>query len=173
MLRPREIGALLFGLLFQVGCRAGALGDPCVPDIIPEGGFRSGENIIEVNSPQCRSNTCIVFRLEGDPSHVLGERSCTGNPNEHCVDRNLPITNSSSLERAFCSCRCAGSSNGENVGFPLCECTFGFHCIDVADVGAPNVRGGYCVPNELCERDEDCASGRCNLADHVCDLAGA
>jgi hypothetical protein len=159
--------AIALGMLLGVGCQARGIGDPCIPEAIPTGGFDDREIYVETSSVQCRTRTCMVFRLDGDPSRVAGEDSCPPGT-EDCVDRNLPVSALNSAERVFCSCRC--SAAGGDVNTPLCACTDGFHCVDVLTAGGVGVRGGYCVPNDLCTADEDCVSGRCNLDTGVCNL---
>jgi len=159
------LGVVLLGAMMS-GCPARGIGDPCVPEAIPGGGFDQREIYVETSSVQCRTRTCMVFRLSGDPSKVVGEESCPAGT-AGCVDRALPVNVSNSAERVFCTCRCSATDGDSNT--PLCDCTDGFHCVDVLTAGGAGVRGGYCVPNELCTADEDCASGRCNLeAGGVC-----
>ncbi len=147
-------------LLLGMGCEARGIGDPCIPEAIPTGGFVEQEIYVETSSVQCRTRTCLVFRLDGDPSE-----GCTTN----CADPNVPVTSVNSADRVFCSCRC--SAAGGDVNTPLCECTEGFHCVDVLTSGGVGVRGGYCVPNDLCNADEDCPGTSCNLATGACNLA--
>lgn len=150
---------VLLGALLS-GCPARGIGDPCVPEAIPGGGFDPREIYVETSSVQCRTRTCMVFRLDGDPSQVTEDGTCPAD-SPNCVNRGLPVTNTTSLERVFCSCRCSAAGGDSNT--PLCECSDGFHCVDVLNAGGVGVRGGYCVPNELCTSDDDCPSGRCNL----------
>lgn len=162
MQRSVRIGSLAMvavALVVGLGCEARGIGDPCVPEAIPTGGFDEREIYVETSSVQCRTRTCMVFRLSGDPSE-----NCTTN----CADPNLPVQDQSSLERVFCSCRC--SAEGGDVNTPLCNCTTGFHCVDVLTAGGVGVRGGYCVPNELCTADEDCPTNSCNLETGVCNI---
>lgn len=146
-------------LLLALGCEARGIGDPCVPEAIPTDGFDVREIYVETSSVQCRTRTCMVFRLEGDPSE-----ECTVG----CADPTLPVTVTNSAERVFCSCRC--SAAGGDVNTPLCNCTDGFHCVNVLTAGGVGVRGGYCVPNELCTADEDCGLNTCNLETGVCNI---
>lgn len=154
---------VLLGALLS-GCPARGIGDPCVPEAIPGGGFDSREIYVETSSVQCRTRTCMVFRLDGNPTQVTEDGTCPSGSMD-CVTRadiNLP----NSLERVFCSCRCSAAGGDSNT--PLCDCTEGFHCVDVLNAGGVGVRGGYCVPNELCTSDDDCASGTCNLSEGIC-----
>ncbi|WP_157069228.1 hypothetical protein [Sandaracinus amylolyticus] len=156
-------GVILLGAMMS-GCPARGIGDPCVPEAIPGGGFDEREIYVETSSVQCRTRTCMVFRLNGDPSKVLEDGTCPDNID--CVSRELPVTVDTSLERVFCTCRCSATDGDSNT--PLCDCSDGFHCVDVLTAGGAGVRGGYCVPNDLCTADEDCASGRCDLDTGVC-----
>ena len=56
-----------------VGCRASGVGDPCAPEVVPEGGFNMAEAYLETSSVQCRTRVCMVYQLEGDPSESREE----------------------------------------------------------------------------------------------------
>lgn len=156
-------------------CEARGIGDPCTPEAIPADpdgpmgertdGFEASEIYVETSSVQCRTRTCMVFRLEGNPERVAGEDSCPPGASG-CVNPDLPVTSVISAERVFCSCRCSASGD---VNTPLCECTDGFHCVDVLTAGGVGVAGGYCVPTDLCTSDDDCPAGVvCNDETGVC-----
>ena len=151
------IAAITLPVLSACGVRG--VGDPCTPEAIPAGGFDPREVYVETSSVQCRTRTCMVFRLRGNPERVIGTDSCTGDPTG-CVDPNAEIGLDNSLERVFCSCRCRATGD---VNTPLCECGEGFHCVDVLTTGGVGVQGGYCVPTDLCTTDDDCDEGQlCN-----------
>lgn len=143
--------------MLSVGCEARGVGDPCVPEAIPQNGFTNTESYVETSSVQCRTRVCLVYRLTGHPDRIVGTPSCPSGPGSTtCVsqeDRD---------ERVFCSCRC--SSGGGDSTLPLCTCPEAFHCVDLLTQGGDAVRGGYCVPEDFCETNADCAVGQvCNM----------
>jgi hypothetical protein len=171
-LLPLPLGVLL--AVLTTGCPARGIGDPCTPEAIPSGGFDPREVYVETSSVQCRTRTCIVFRLRGDPTCVLSTDPSrnTCDPvrcGDRCVrdvsEDGSMIAAQDSLERVFCSCRCSAAGD---TNTPLCQCTEGYHCVEVLTAGGPGIRGGYCVPNELCATDDDCPSRRCNLQTGTC-----
>jgi hypothetical protein len=98
-----------------VACVGDPVGDPCVPEQVPEGGFASTETYVELSSAECATRVCLVRHLSGDPTP-----SCTTN----CA------TEQEVEESVYCSCRCDGAG--------ACECPAGFAC---TAVGAES----YCV----------------------------
>jgi hypothetical protein len=177
---------VLLGAL-MTGCPAQGIGDPCAPEAIPSGGFDDREIYVETSSVQCRTRTCMVFRLNGNPDCVISanpDRNTCDLARAECrrPDGSSACINGDELDpvpqtsgaRVFCSCRC--SAGGGDTNTPLCECTEGFHCVDVLNAGGVGVRGGYCVPTEFCTADADCpprsggGSPRCNLTSGVCEL---
>ncbi len=146
----------------MAGCQAKGIGDPCVPETIPANGFDPLEITLESSSVQCRTRTCIVFRFDGNPADDCDPAT------ERCANPQEPVTSTTSAERVFCSCRCSAADGDVNT--PLCECTEGFHCVNVVTAGSGGIRGGYCVPNELCTNDDDCGSTRCNFETGTCNL---
>lgn len=154
-------------------CQVRGIGDPCTPEAIPTSGFDPREVYVETSSVQCRTRTCMVFRLRGDPSCVNSadpsRDTCTTDParcDGNCVDGDTdnPVP-PNSLQRVFCSCRCSAT----DANTPLCACSDGYHCVDVLTAGGVGVQGGYCVPNDYCTSDADCdgTAGSCN-AEGVC-----
>ncbi len=136
--------------LFAVVCAASActgspVGDPCVPESIPAGGFDPQEVYLETSSVQCRTRVCMVYQLSGNPEVVC---DATGGP-AGCIDRQT-VNN-----QVFCSCRCSSDTGDTNI--PLCDCGDGFRCLEGGErgfvtAGGEGVRGGYCVP---CRKPED------------------
>lgn len=119
-------GLLVFSLVAAVGCTGSPVGDPCVPESIPPGGFDNREVYLETSSVQCRTRVCMVYQLDGDPTELPPD------------DQDL--------DQVFCSCRCS-IAEGEQANQPLCACGAGFECIDdIVTTGGEGVRGGYCVP---------------------------
>ncbi len=124
------------------GCTGSPIGDPCIPESIPSGGFASEEVYLETSSVQCRTRTCMVYHLKGDPNV-----DCVTNPSDptctNAGDRDSQI---------FCSCRCSVLA-GASANTPLCNCGHGFACVDdLVTNGGDGVQGGYCVP---CRYDGD------------------
>lgn len=136
------------------GCPARGIGDPCVPEAIPQAGFTSRESYVETSSVQCRTRVCLVYRLQGHPERIVGQESCRNPGTDNCV------TPEARSERVFCSCRCSASGGDSNL--PLCQCSEGFHCVELLTQGGPGIRGGYCIREQFCEQDSDCGlNGRC------------
>lgn len=136
------ISRLLLGTLFLMfalmGCEAPGVGDPCVPEAIPEGGgFNALEVYLETSSVQCRTRVCMVYEFAGDPSESFedcdarGGADCAAKPLQDSID-----------ERVFCTCRCDTTTQGAST----CECPSGFSCQPILDEEAgPGIAGSYCV----------------------------
>lgn len=123
--------------LLAVGCTGSPVGDPCVPENIPPEGFDSREIYLETSSVQCRTRTCMVFKLAGNPEKIAGTPSCDG---LNCV------TEAQAQNQVFCACRCS-VPEGREANTPLCDCPDGYTCSDgIVQTGGPGVEGGYCVP---------------------------
>jgi hypothetical protein len=172
----RDVLSLALGLLIGVataGCPAQGIGDPCIPEAIPPGGFDSREVYLETSAVQCRTRTCMVFRLRGDPSCVPSRDNTCDQPRcrapdgtETCIEETASIGMVNSPNRVFCTCRCSAAGEANT---PLCKCTEGYHCVELVMGGGSGAQGGYCVPNDLCVKDEDCPSRRCNLPTGTCE----
>lgn len=135
--------ALLFA--FLMGCSSPAVGDPCLPEQVPETGFDDSEAYVESSSVQCETRVCIVYHLGGDPREGCVEDTTPCVPSETvvCPDGPKCASKSDVDERVYCTCRC----DSGNTGFAECECPDGFSCVPVLEQGGPGVRGGYCVRN--------------------------
>lgn len=120
------------------GCSTPAVGDPCLPEQIPETGFDPREAYIESNSVQCETRVCMVFHLDGDPTCPEGQST----PEHKCAMASLVD------DSVYCTCRC--DSGG--TGFAECECPDGFSCVEVLSRGGAGVKGGYCVNNKTVTR---------------------
>jgi len=57
-----SLAAVVAALVFS-GCAPTGVGDPCTIEE-PPGGFNQSDTVIEIDSVQCRSGTCMVFNLE-------------------------------------------------------------------------------------------------------------
>ncbi len=42
-------------------CAPTGVGDPCEPEVQPEGGFQPGETVLETSSLQCRTRICMYY----------------------------------------------------------------------------------------------------------------
>lgn len=119
------------------GCTASPIGDPCVPESIPAGGFAMQEVYLETSSVQCRTRTCMVYQLMGDPNVDCGTAG---------ADPDTCTTVDEREQQIFCSCRCSVLA-GASANTPLCNCGQGFTCVDdLVTNGGEGVQGGYCVP---------------------------
>jgi hypothetical protein len=138
------MGLVAISLLCLVaGCSTSAVGDPCVPEQVPEGGFLASETYLETSSVQCATRVCLVRGLMGDPSN-LQEDECPRGP-DTCVSE-------SDVERSvYCSCRCDAPGG---TGLPTCGCPGGFICEEVLETGGDGLRGSYCVRDPLLEVQE-------------------
>ncbi len=140
------MGVLLVGSVLT-GCKSSAVGDPCDPEAIPEGGFNATEAFLETSSVQCRTRVCLVYKLSGDPSQSLedceamGGGDCDTRPPQSEID-----------QRVYCSCRCS-SPPGSST--PTCSCPGGFTCVDVLELGGPGIEGGYCVREDTPGLEEE------------------
>lgn len=119
--------------LTTAACQSSGVGDPYLPEAVPEGGFRRSEVYIETGSPQCRTRVGMVYCLEGDPRYPLGSNGCVNAscPSQQQID-----------ECVYCSCRCRAP---EGVSAKTCSCPGGYECVDLLEQGGDGIRGGYCV----------------------------
>ena len=139
------MGFVAISLLWVAGsgCASSAVGDPCVPEEVPGGGFLASETYLEKESVQCATRFCLVRGLMGDPSNLQPEcpKDIEGEPST-CVSEN-------DVERSvYCSCRCDAPAES---GFPTCDCPGGFICEEVLETGGPGLEGSYCVRDPLLE----------------------
>jgi len=146
------MGFMAISLLWLAGsgCANSAVGDPCVPEAVPEGGFLDSETYLETSSVQCATRVCLVRGLDGDPNNLQeDEPPCPKDPiplespsDSTCVFEN-------DVERSvYCSCRCGAPAES---GLPTCDCPGGFICEEVLETGGDGLRGSYCVRDPLLE----------------------
>jgi hypothetical protein len=127
------VGLVAIALL-GAACSETGVGDACVPERVPAGGFLASETYLETSSVQCATRVCLVRELDGDPNNLqedgcpLGEETC--------------VPESEVEEKVYCSCRC-GAPDGS--GLPTCGCPGGFKCEEVLETGGDGLRGSYCV----------------------------
>ncbi|NNE17535.1 MAG: hypothetical protein HKN10_03555 [Myxococcales bacterium] len=130
--------------LAGLGCSSSAVGDPCSPEQVPEGGFLASETYLETSSVQCATRVCLVRGLDGDPNNLQQDdppcpRDVEGEPST-CVSETQ-------VERSvYCSCRCGAPAES---GVPTCGCPGGFICEEVLETGGDGLRGSYCVRDPL------------------------
>ena len=127
--------------LLGLGCTDSAVGDPCVPEEVPPGGFGASETYFEVSSVQCATRVCLVRELPGDPNN-LQEDGCPLGDDGTCVF-------ASDVESSvYCSCRCGAPAGSE---LPTCACPSGFICEEVLETGGEGIEGSYCIRDPLLE----------------------
>ena len=145
----------------STACVGGGIGEPCIPEAIPEGGFVADENFLETSSVGCRTRVCLVYALTGDPRYVTSlnddVRTCpdSGQPPGASERDPLCPTAEDVENKVFCTERCETNE----------ECPGGFICRLILDIGGEGIRGSYCVrhsaltPNEqntlLTEEERD------------------
>lgn len=137
------MGFVAISLLWLAGsgCSNSAVGDPCVPEDVPAGGFLASETYLEKSSVQCTTRVCLVRELQGDPRN-LQEDGCPRGDDATCVSA-IEVE-----EKVYCSCRCGAPAGS---GVPTCDCPSGFFCEEVLETGGDGIRGGYCVRNPVAE----------------------
>jgi len=141
---PRKLlelmGFVAISLLWLAGtgCASSAVGDLCVPEEVPVGGFLASETYLETNSVQCATRTCLVRELKGDPRNLKEDECPRGE--ETCV------LASEVDSKVYCSCRCGAP---EGSGIPTCGCPSGFFCEPVLETGGDGIRGSYCVQDPV------------------------
>lgn len=129
-----ELVGLLAIALLGAACSETGVGDACVPEQVPAGGFLASETYLETSSVQCATRVCLVRELDGDPNNLqedgcpLGEETCVA-----AVEVE---------EKVYCSCRCGAPAGS---GLPTCGCPGGFKCEEVLETGGDGLRGSYCV----------------------------
>jgi len=132
--------AATFAALLGFGaCGAPAVGDPCLPEQVPDDGFEISEAYIESSSVQCQTRVCMVWKLQGAPQ---GSAPCVKDPSKCAAQTDVD-------KKVYCTCRCdAGNSR-----FAECTCPSGYTCTPVLEQGSEGVRGSYCVLSETVTSD--------------------
>jgi hypothetical protein len=123
--------AALFVMVGMSGCASPAVGAPCIPEQVPEGGFDKSEAYIESSSVQCETRVCMVWHLKGAPPETP---SCTKDPTTCATKADVD-------NLVYCTCRCQSG----NSKFASCSCPSGYSCTPVLEQGSEGVRGSYCV----------------------------
>ena len=131
-----------------VGCEAPGVGDPCVPESPPEGGFDMLERYLETSSVQCRTRVCMVYRFQGDPSESIEQCQARDPADQRC--NSLP-QQADIDSRVYCTCRCDTTTDGAST----CECPEGFSCEPILDdPNSPGITGSYCVRSDTVVMEE-------------------
>ena len=135
-----HVTAATFAALLGFGaCGAPAVGDPCLPEQVPDDGFEISEAYIESSSVQCQTRVCMVWKLQGAP---LGSAPCVSGRATCAEQADVD-------KKVYCTCRCdAGNSR-----FAECTCPSGYTCTPVLEQGSEGVRGSYCVLSETVTSD--------------------
>jgi hypothetical protein len=135
---------LLFLTAASAACSDSAVGDPCIPEAVPAGGFLPTEIYLETNSLQCATRVCLVDGLDGDPTKVYDP----GDPdNDTCPDDDETCVEVSEIEESvYCSVRCDAPEDAGGV--PTQKCPSGFTCEIVLASGGPGLRGSYCIKDK-------------------------
>ena len=142
------MGFVAISLLWLAGsgCASSAVGDPCVPEAVPEGGFLASETYLETSSVQCATRVCLVRGLEGDPNNLQPE--CTKDDPAGAPADSTCVSEAEVERSVYCSCRCGAPAES---GLPTCDCPGGFICEEVLETGGDGLRGSYCVRDPLAE----------------------
>lgn len=140
-----ELTGIIALAMLAGACAEAGVGDACVPEKVPPGGFLSSETYLESSSLQCATRVCLVRGLDGDPSNVQEDGCPLDDPDANPNDSTC-VPQSEVDENVYCSCRCGAP---EGSGFSTCSCPSGFKCEEVLETGGDGVRGSYCVREEL------------------------
>jgi hypothetical protein len=155
---PLAVVGAAMGLV-SLGCEAPPVGDPCLPEVVPEGGFQRSEVYLENPSLQCRSRICIVNHYQGDliDSAVNGD----GIP-ERDADEDIDGEDTAPCgescgwvgieDRIYCTCKCGVTAGGDSQTITCDACPGGFECCPIFSIGGEGFKGDYCVRDGTCER---------------------
>lgn len=139
-----------FAVLALTGCQTSGVGEPCIPQAIPAGGFQTNDIVIETTSVMCRTRVCLVYKFQGDPTQeVLPDGTNTCDPFYDdagvLVDGGIDEATCKAREfirdHVYCSCRC----DSPDPSVPLCNCPGGFTCTALQEGGGSGLEGSYCV----------------------------
>lgn len=182
MIRQTLVSAFAVLVLggLAVACKAGGVGDPCIPNdefSATYGGATETGAQIEDRSFQCETRVCLVKHFRGRvtcPFGNPGGQSLYDGPDKECM---VPGTNTQVTadvrpqcrdrkDEVYCSCRCEGT----DANAKYCECPDGYKCSEVTKSLDPTlVRPGdkYCIKKEDNFKDGDtCADVGCDEGDH-------
>lgn len=157
--------------LQAIGCEAGGVGDPCIPEdeyYQSFSGYSIKETNVESRSFQCETRVCLVNHFQGRVSCPYGQlqediRNLPGDDPRRC---KIPGTTGTREHDAvtvavspqmvtrqpdkavYCSCRCANAKGRTDDGAKYCKCPGGFECtplIDDLKLGSKQLAGSYCI----------------------------
>jgi hypothetical protein len=158
------IAILAAGNIF-LGCTAGGVGDPCIPEDEYEKGF-AGYGMEEVNveamSFQCETRLCLVNHFRGRVTCPYGQTTdiiAGTDPGMKCkvpdgkgnnyvtVEVSPHLDKRRASNAVYCSCRCSGPDKTARY----CKCPSGYSCTLLNEIplgsGASQLLGSYCVRN--------------------------
>jgi len=151
------MGYVAISLLWMAGsgCSSSGVGDPCVPERVPAGGFLESETYLETSSVQCATRVCLVRGLGGDPNNLQEDvPPCPGDKvgeDGELLEPSTCVSESQVEQSVYCSCRCAAPAGS---GVPTCGCPGGFLCEEVLETGGDGLRGSYCVRDPLADPEQ-------------------
>lgn len=110
---------LLIPLLISIliltisACTPRGVGEPCEPEVQPDGGFKEGEVALEIPSLQCRTRICIV----------AGKDPLTNKPAAFCTKKCSKDSDCEGEIKAVCGIEIKGGSpqSGETVRYCIPE----------------------------------------------------
>jgi hypothetical protein len=135
---------LSIALALAHACATPAVGDPCLPEQVPDNGFADNESYVESGSVQCETRVCLVYELGGDPREGCvpkGDPSCIPGAGKSCEPVVRCPDQQEIDEHVYCTCRC----KADGTGLDTCECPTGYVCTEVLEQGDRGIRGDYCV----------------------------
>jgi hypothetical protein len=168
-----------------VACKAGGVGDPCIPNLEyspnTDAPAETGADV-EDRSFQCETRVCLTNHFRGRVSCPFGNAAgraalthpVTALPSgvsaeaaENCFvpGTTVPVKSlvkpqcSSRKDNVYCSCRCAGAAT--NIKY--CECPEGFACAKVTGIILPSstikADDQYCVRlhNDSTQDNQTCS----------------
>lgn len=106
-MRSLSACSTLLASVLLAACTGQPIGDPCIPERVPPGGFVAAETYLETGSVDCETRLCMVRGLDGDPRRQCDDGTC---PSETMV-----------RDHVYCTAACAADV----------ECPEGFVCVDV------------------------------------------
>ncbi|MFC1642761.1 hypothetical protein ACFL5O_08770 [Myxococcota bacterium] len=161
--------------LAALGCRAGGIGDPCIPEDEYQNlfsGYSVEQTNVESRSFQCETRICLVNHFQGRVScpygqtqEAISDTSLSGGDEYRCkipgtlgeerIDQVLVAVPAQLAKRrperaVYCSCRCANAAGGRDDGAKYCyPCPSGFECTSVVEdlklQGQAQLAGSYCI----------------------------
>jgi hypothetical protein len=164
-----------------VGCDAGGVGDPCLPEDEYSSEFQSyasGEVYSEMRSLSCSTRVCMVNHFQGRVSCPYGQTQTEAAENPRCFlpgtsDPVRAAVSPQLIERpadaaVYCSCRC----DGPDPDARYCDCPSGFACEELVPqlgLGKKELSGSYCVREGSSFDKSVLAGGNCDRAKQNCE----